>query len=436
METASEARDHVRLRAQLGQFDAVATGLAAILGAGIFTVIAPAAGIAGPALLVSLVVAALVAFCNGLSSAQLARVLPRTGGTYQFGRLMLGPWWGFLAGWMFLAANTLGPGVIAIAFGSYLHAAWPAAPTRVIAVSVAVLVTAINAAGIKRSVRLTDVIVVLSVLSLILVVALGAPAIDPHHFTPFAPHGALGVLQATGLLFFAYTGYSRIATLVEEVRDPERTIPRATVIALGGAALLYLLVAATAIGVLGASRLAASASPLRTTLIVAGVAAGPAIIVTGALITTFNEALSDLLGVSRVAFAMGREGDLFSPLARLSAVQNPWLSVVFVGMIAVLVAAFAPFTTAVAVSSFATLLYYSITNVSALRLAPKDRIFPRWIPAAGLIGCLTLAFTLATRQVAIGLAVAALGLAFRLVRLWTGRLRRGGEERTSQSEKR
>src|SRR5690349_7815974 len=172
MPTPAPAQAH-NLRPQLGQFDAVATGLAAILGAGIFAVIAPAAAVAGPALLVSLVLAAFVALCNALSSAQLAAVLPRTGGTYQFGRMMLGPWWGFVAGWMFLTANTVGPGVIAVAFGSYLHAAWPAVPDRAAAVGAALAVTALNAAGIRRSVSVTDVVVVLSVLCLLAVVVLG-----------------------------------------------------------------------------------------------------------------------------------------------------------------------------------------------------------------------------------------------------------------------
>lgn len=115
-------------------FDAVSTDLAAILGAGIFAVIAPAAAIAGPALLISLIIAAFVAFCNALSSAQLAAVLPRSGGTYEFGRRTLGPWWGFCAGWMFLTANTVGPGVIALAFGYYFHAVWVSIPARTAAV--------------------------------------------------------------------------------------------------------------------------------------------------------------------------------------------------------------------------------------------------------------------------------------------------------------
>jgi APA family basic amino acid/polyamine antiporter len=383
-----------RLRPQLNLFDAICTGLAAILGAGIFAVIAPAASIAGPALLVSLVIAALVALCNALSSAQLAVVFPRSGGTYEFGDRMLGPWWGFGAGWMFLTANTVGPGVTALAFGGYLHALVASIPTRVGAVAAVLLMTMLNAAGIRRSVRITDVVVVFSILSLLSVVIIALPEGRPSNLTPFAPSGVVGILQATGLLFFAYTGYSRIATLVEEVRDPKRTIPRATVTALGTATILYVSVAATALSVLGATRLSQSSSPLEATLAAVGSGIGVAIIALGALLTTFNEGLSDLLGVSRVAFAMGRKNDLPLTLARLGSGQNPWRSVLFVGVIALLVAAFAPFGVAVAVSSFGTLLYYTVTNLSALRLRKEQLTFPRWPSAFGLVGCLGLALSL------------------------------------------
>ena len=405
------------LRPQLSMFDAVSTGLAAILGAGIFAVIAPAAAIAGPALLISLIIAAFVAFCNALSSAQLASVLPRSGGTYEFGRRMLGPWWGFCAGWMFLTANTVGPGVIALAFGYYLHAVWVVVPARTAAVTAALIMTMLNAVGIRRSVHVTDVVVILSVLSLLAVVVIGLPNAQAVNFTPFAPSGVAGILQATGLLFFAYTGYSRIATLVEEVRNPKRTIPRATVIALGTATLLYLLVAATALGVLGAARLSQSLSPLEGALAAVGSGVGVIIVAAGALLTTFNEGLSDLLGVSRVAFAMGREADLPQSLAHLGRGQNPWRSVVFVGAIAILVAAFAPFGVAVAVSSFGTLLYYTVTNLSALRLPSQQRTFPRWLAVAGLIGCLGLALALVPQDVGIGLAILLAGIIFRSLRM-------------------
>ena len=416
-----------RLRPQLGMFDAVAMGLAAILGAGIFAVIAPAAGVAGPALLVSLVLAAFVALCNALSSSQLAAVLPRTGGTYEFGRRMLGPWWGFSAGWMFLTANTVGPGVIALAFGGYLNVILPSVPIRVAAVLAVLVMTSLNAVGIRRSVRVTDVLVVISVFSLLALVVLGLPGANESNLTPFAPGGVGGTLRATALLFFAYTGYSRIATLVEEVRNPARTIPRATVIALGTATILYLLVAVTAISVLGTNRLSNSSSPLEDTMAVVGSGVGVAIISSGALITTFNEGLSDLLGVSRVAFAMGRGADLPQSLARLRGGQNPWRSVIFVGSISMVVAAFAPFATAVAVSSFGTLLYYTVTNLSALRLKKEQRMFPRVLAGAGLVGCLGLAFALAPLDIAVGLTILAVGMVFRVFFLRLPRPKEGAE---------
>lgn len=405
-----------RLRPQLGLFAAVCTGLAAILGAGIFAVIAPAAGIAGPALLISLCLAAFVALCNALSSTQLAAALPRTGGTYEFGRRMMGPWWGYSAGWMFLAANTVGPGAIALAFADYLSGVWGGLPTRVIAVAAVLCMTMINVLGIRRSVRVTEVVVVFSVLSLLALVVLALPSGHLSNLEPFAPGGVGGILQATGLLFFAYTGYSRIATLVEEVHDPKRTIPRATVAALGTATALYLLVALTALAVLGSVRLAQSASPLEETMLAVGSLTGFSLVILGALSTTFNEGLSDLLGVSRVAFAMGRGSDLPKPLAHVGPTQNPWVAVLAMGIVATLVAAFAPFTIAIAVSSFGTLLYYCVTNMSALRLPKSQRMFPRWMAVAGLVGCVGLAFALAPIEVVIGLAILASGVMFRL--LW------------------
>jgi len=406
------------LKPQLNFFDAIATGLAAILGAGIFAVIAPAAGIAGPALLISLLIAAFVAFCNAISSAQMAAVLPRTGGTYEFGRRLLGEWWGYSAGWMFLVANTVGPGVIALAFGGYVNAIWGIVPARVAAVIAALVMTFINAAGIRRSVRITDVVVILSILSLLAFVVIGLPQVHlSSNLTPFAPSGIAGILRATALLFFAYTGYSRIATLVEEVHNPRYTIPRATVAALGTATTLYILVAITALGVLGAAGLARTTSPLEATMVAVGSGIGIAIIAAGALLTTFNEGLSDLLGVSRVVFAMSRQTDLPRNFSKLGADQNPWRSVLLVGMVAIIVAAFAPFEDAVAISSFGTLLYYTIANLSALRLKKDQRTFPRALSVAGLIGCLALAFSLAPIELVIGIAILLIGLSIRFLRI-------------------
>ncbi len=406
----------VTLKPQLTMFDAVVTGLAAILGAGIFAVISPATGLAGPAILISFGIAAFVAFCNASSSIQLAAAFPRSGGTYEFGRHMLGNWWGYIAGWLFLVANTVGPGVSALVFGSYLHAVWPAIPNHVAAIAAAAVMITLDAVGIRRSVRVTGVIVILSIASLLAVAVIALPSAHLTNFSPFAPAGVVGILRATGLLFFAFTGYSRIATLVEEVRNPKRTIPRASMIALGGVTALYLFVAGIAIAVLGASGVANSASPLEGMMLAVGSGLGVALVVGGALLTTFNEGLSDLLGVSRVAFAMGREHDLPAGLAKLGAEKNPWRSVVFVGVITLVVAAFAPLELSVAVSSFGILLYYAITNVSALKLPRAQRTFPRALALAGLAGCLGLAFALTPEYIIVGLAILAVGVVFYIAR--------------------
>jgi APA family basic amino acid/polyamine antiporter len=228
-----------------------------------------------------------------------------------------------------------------------------------------------------------------------------------------------GILRATGLLFFAYTGYSRIATLVEEVHNPSRTIPIATITALGTVVMLYLLVAMTTLAILVAPVVSKFASPLETTMTMLGSTLGVIIISAGALLTTFSEGLSDLLGVSRVAFAMGRETDLPRGLAKLGKGQNPWRSVLFVGTISILIAAFAPLTIVIAVSSFGILLYYSVTNLSALKLLFKQRMFPAWLAVAGLISCLGLAFALAPQEIGIGLAILLVGIVYRAFRLAT-----------------
>lgn len=412
-------KDGEKLKPQLTLFDAIATGLAAILGAGIFTAIGPAAGLAGPALLISFSIGFFVALCNALSSVQLAAVLPRSGGTYVYGRRLLGQWWGFIAGWMFLVANTVGPAVSALAFGYYLNAVWHAAPAHVAAVAAAAVFIGLDAGGIRRSVRVTGVIVMISMASLIAVALIALPSAHVSSFTPFAPHGVVGILQATGLLFFAYTGYSRIATLVEEVRNPKRTIPRASTLALGSVFLLYLFVAGAAIGVLGVSGLVEhnQFSPLATMMTAVGSSIGVGLVVAAALLTNFNEGLSDLLGVSRVAMAMGRESDLPKGLAKLDRNYNPWRSVIFVGAITLVVAAFAPLASALEISSFGTLLYYSITNVSVLRLRAEQRRYPIALAVAGLVGCLALAFLLPIQNVLIGIAVLAVGLAYRALRI-------------------
>jgi basic amino acid/polyamine antiporter, APA family len=419
-DSSSDATD-LTLKPQLGLFSAVATGLAAIIGTGIYFVIAPAAAITGPAILLAFLLAAFIAYCNAMSSVQLAAVYPHTGGTYEYANRMIGPWAGFIAGWMFVVANTTGTGVIALSFAYYLNQSWDVLPPRPIAVVVVLIMTVINMMGIRQSSRVVNILVLLSVACLLTMIVIGLPQGRMDNFTPFAPSGAGSIFHAAALLFFAYTGYSRIATLVEEVRNPARNIPLATVIALSITTTLYLLVAVTAIAVTGGVELGKSSSPLAQVMITAGSGWGYIVITMGALLTTFNSGLTNLLGNSRVAFAMGRGNDLPKAFARLSTNKNPWLSVLISGIIAMLVAAFAPFLIMIAISSLSTLIYYAITNLSALRLSHEQRTHPRILVYLGLIGCIGLVLSLSPEEIGAGIGMLVLGVIYRIIRSRGGR---------------
>ena len=296
------------LQRRLGLGDAVVIGLGAMLGAGVFSAFAPAAGAAGTGILLALGLAAVVAYCNAMSSARLAAVHPQAGGTYVYGRRQLGPLWGFLAGWSFVVGKIASGAAMALTAGAY---AWPAHP-RPVALLVTVLLTAVNYCGITRTAALTRALVTATLVVLAIVVLAGSRggAFDAQRLTPVTGTGAHGVLQAAGLLFFAFAGYARIATLGEEVRDPARTIVRAIPIALGIVVAVYAAVAVTALGVLGADALAASAAPLRDVVAAGSWHALAPVVRLGALAASLGVLLSLLAGVGRTTLAMARDGEL------------------------------------------------------------------------------------------------------------------------------
>ena len=222
----------------LGLGDAVAVGIGAIIGAGIFVVSGTTASIAGPAMLVSLLIAGLAASFNGLSSAQLASKFPRAGGTYEYGYEMIHPLAGFSAGWMFLISKLSGGGVVALGFGSYLQKLFPALDVRWTATFTLLVLVLANIAGINKAGVLNRIIVTITVLSLLYFILSGLFTFDITHLRPFAPMGFEGIAEASGVVFFAFTGYARIATLGGEVKNPKKTIPRAIIITMISSVIL------------------------------------------------------------------------------------------------------------------------------------------------------------------------------------------------------
>jgi len=402
------------LRRELGLLDAVGIGFGAIVGAGIFVVTGVAAGIAGPAILAGLVVAGVAAAANALSSAELAAEMPQSGGSYEYGYRLLSPAAGFAAGWMFLASKIAAAGTVAIGLAAYLATFLPGAPPRAVATAAIVLFTVLNVFEIRRSSLVNLAIVAVSVASLLLFSALALPSFDADRLRPFAPFGPRSVLQAAALLFFAYTGYARIATLGEEVREPRRTIPRAAVITIAGAILLYLAVAVAALGAVGAPALAASPAPLAAAArSFSGSAAATAVSV-GAVTAMLGVILSQLLGLSRMVYAMARRGDLPGTLAAVDSRRGvPARAAVVVGAVAAIVAATGTLTGVASAAAFAILVYYGLANLAALRLPAGAKRYPRAVAWTGLAGCALLATSLEPRVIAIGAVTLASGFALR-----------------------
>ena len=393
--------DGPALQRRLGIADAVTIGLGSMIGAGIFVALAPAAAAAGSGLLVGLAVAAVVAYCNATASARLAALYPQSGGTYVYGRERLGPFWGYAAGWSFVVGKTASCAAMALTVGIY---AWPT-HAHAVAVASVVALTAVNYTGIQKSARLTRIVVaaVLAVLAAVVVTVLGFGDVDPSRlFGDDVTAG--GVLQAAGLLFFAFAGYARIATLGEEVRDPARTIPRAIPIALGLTLAVYAIVAAAVLAELGGAGLASSSAPLADAVRAAGHPVMEPVVRVGAAVAALGSLLSLILGVSRTTLAMARDRHL--PHA-LSAVHprfaSPHRAELAVGAVVAILAAVADVRGAIGFSAFAVLVYYAIANAAALTLQRKA------IPALGLVGCVLLAVALPLTSVLVGAGVVLIG---------------------------
>jgi APA family basic amino acid/polyamine antiporter len=405
------------LARRLGTFDAVVIGLGSMIGAGVFSAFAPAAAAAGSGLLVGLALAAAVAYCNAVASAQLAAQYPTSGGTYVYGRERLGEWWGFLAGWGFVIGKTASCAAMALTFAAYAVPG-PGWLERPVAVMALLALTAVNLRGITRTAGLTRILVVVSLAALAVVVGaiLGSGAGHAADLALELPGGYYGVLQSAGLLFFAFAGYARIATLGEEVRDPERTIPLAIPLALGITVAIYAAVATSVLLALGSDTLASSSRPLVNAVEAANADWAVPLVGVGAAVASLGALLALIAGIGRTTLAMAREGDLPRWLAsvhpRYRVPDHAELAVAAAVTVLVLTT---DLRGAIAFSSFGVLTYYAIANASAWTQGGEWRRWPRAVNAIGLVGCVTLVATLPVTAVAAGLAMFTAGLAWRLI---------------------
>ncbi|MGA9872228.1 MAG: APC family permease [Rhodococcus sp. (in: high G+C Gram-positive bacteria)] len=407
--------DRPTLARRLGLLDAVVIGLGSMIGAGIFASFAPAAAAAGAGLLVGLALAAVVAFCNATASAQLAAQYPMSGGTYVYGRERLGHWAGFMAGWSFVVGKTASCAAMALTFATY---AAPVEYTEAVAVAAVLALTTVNYFGVTRTAAMTKVVVAIVLLVLAAVVWMGVAGTSvENHVDPglLVEQGWYGILQSAGLLFFAFAGYARIATMGEEVVRPARTIPRAIVVSLIITLIVYAAVAFTVLATLGPDRLAASTAPLVEVVIASGHPWAAPMVRIGAAVAALGALLALIAGVGRTSLAMARHADL---PRWLGAVHSKYAvphraEATLAAVVCVLVVSI-DLRDAIGFSSFGVLFYYFIANVSGYTQSCKHRRYPRVLQIIGMAGCLLLAFTLPVTSIAVGVGVLAAGVAYRL----------------------
>ena len=400
-------RPTTSLRRELGLGSAVMLGLGSMVGAGVFVSLGLGAGLVGPAVLAAIVLAGGLAMCNGLSSAQLAAAHPVAGGTYEYAHRVGWPALGAVAGAMFLVAKSASCATAALGLAGYvLHRfdasglAIPGALAVVVILMVAVL------EGIRRTNAVNTAVVAVTLVGLAVFVAGGIGGVDTANFSPwmYALGGDLIVynhatwpdfVYATALMFVAYTGYGRIATLGEEVENPRKTIPKAIVATVLVCVAVYTAVAAVAVGLVGAEAFAAlswDGADLEAVAQYAGLPGPVRWAVTIAAVTAMlGVILNLLLGLSRVALAMSRRGHLPAVFKKIDdAGTTPGPAVVLSAAIVMGLVCLGSIRAAWSLSAVTVLIYYGITNACALKLPPPSRLYPRAFSWLGLVGCLGL----------------------------------------------
>jgi APA family basic amino acid/polyamine antiporter len=413
-----ENREPRKLKRSIGLWSAVAINVGAIIGGGIFVVTGIVAGYAGSALIISMIIAGFIATITATSFARLASWQPVEGGVYEYGRQLVSPFSGFLAGWMWLVANTFTGAAVSLGFAYYLAAAFPSLPSNLVAAVLCLGFTALNLVGAKESAGINNVLVSVKLAILAFFVIFGALHFSLGNFVPFNPLTS-GVLYGSFFIFFAYGGFARVTVVAEEIKDAKRNVPRALLLSLGISMVVYVLVGLIAVGLLNAHALSISPSPLSSAMRVTGNSFAIQILVVGGLVATASVLLTAILGVSRMAYSMARRNDLPSALARLhSKFLTPYYAILGSGILMAVLVLFVNLNQVVAISTFALLFNYSITNIAAFKLK-ENHTRHKILPALGLATCIMLlVFILfaSTQSWIVGVAFLIAGTAYYAVR--------------------
>jgi APA family basic amino acid/polyamine antiporter len=414
----------MELKRALNLFDATAIGIGAIIGAGIFVVLGIATGYTGPSVIISMIIAGIVASFTAFSFAELSSAIPREGGAYAFAYELISPATAFVVGCLWLFAQIVAGAAISLGFASYFVAIFPTLPVKTIAVLAAAALTGLNIVGIKQSATFNNILVLIKIAILCLFIGFGMFHMNLQNFSPFSPNGIFGIFEGAGFIFFAYLGFGRIATLGEEVKNPQRTLPLSILLSLTVSVIVYILTGFVATGLQDYRVLAQSGSPLADATKATGNNALVAAVSLGALIATVSVLLTNLVGLSRVSFAMARDGQLPKTAAKTSArFGTPYTSILIMGAIIASLAFFLDLKQTVAITSFGLLSTHVVVNLSAIRLrkkTPRSNTFrvPFYpiIPLLGVLSCIILMFSLPEESWIVAAVIVAFSAGFYFVR--------------------
>lgn len=391
------------------------TGIGVILGAGVYALIGPAAGLAGHLLWLAFVVAGSAAALTAYAYSRLVRLRAKNSAEFQYAALAFGPTVGFVAGWLMLAADLFATAAVALGFGGYLAHLLGTSPNANALVLLG-LVGAVLYSGVGRSVRLAIILTIVEAAGLFFVILVGVPFWSGANLVD-APRGAAGVSSAAALIFFAYLGFDELANFVEEMRRPERDLPRALLISVASTTAIYVLVAVSVTATVGPARLSASEAPLA---LVARQALGPRADVALsfiALAATANTVLLLLASASRSVYGMAVAGVLPPRLARLGGASVPTTALALVLVSTAVLVVTGNLQAAATLTDAAVLISFIMVNLSLSWLAVRGasgahgarRAADLLVPGLAVILCAWLLLHAGGTSVSLALGVAAIG---------------------------
>ena len=417
------------LQRTLGVWQAAAVSIGAIIGAGIFVLIGVASGIAGPAVILSFILAGLAALFTALSAAELSSFITESGGSYIYAHHAFGRFWGFVVGWMQSADYIIGASAVSIGFAGYLiyflHVPQTTVGLVLIAFVLPLVLGAVNLKGMRDAAGINSVLVLLKIIALVLFVAVGGWYLVTHgggpNYYPFFPAGVPGMVHGAAVIFFAFVGFNTVTVIAEEIKDPVKNVPRALLIAFAVSAAIYITVSIVSIGLVNWSVLATSDAPLESALMVA--TQNPLIlgyVSIAALFATASVVMASIFGGSRALFAMSRQNLLPPTLKRVSGAGVPFISVILVSgvMSAIVLLSGGDLGTLAQIFNFGTLMTFFFINLSLVKLRWDDPgavrgftvpLYPL-TPLLGVVSCALLIAYLSRFALVFGVIWIAIGL--------------------------